>query len=529
MTSISKKVRLTLKRSFYALAISAMSISGLQASVSAKIDTGHGHITGVATEYGAQYMGIPYAEPPVGELRWKAPELRALPSNLDATTAGSGCPQGLSVFGTASVSEDCLFLNVYQPKSKRRFSRHHKNPVMVWIHGGALTYGESDAFDPAKLVEQGVVVVTINYRLGALGFMAHPAMTAEGEGASGNYGLMDQRAALQWVQKNIERFGGDPKRVTIFGESAGGLSVHAHIASPQSQGLFQRAIIQSGAYALSQPELSQWEYLGYGLAAGMGCPDQSLECLRSLSVEQILANQDPGPVGWLPIVDGAVLSQSVLSALQLGEFNKVPVIEGTTRNEYSLFTALSFDLTGNPVTSENYYQSIAQTGIPIEAVAAVAAYYPLENYSSPSAALSALGTDFLFACNSLSSTKLLSQYVPTYSYEFNDPNAPQTTLPPVSAPYGAYHGSEIQYVLGVNGVELGTYFDEGQKSLSKSMIRYWTSFAKYGNPNFSGAPLWIRYGSNYTLTKSLEPARPVTINNFSQTHQCDLWSAVLGG
>ncbi|WP_439134886.1 carboxylesterase/lipase family protein [Pseudomaricurvus sp.] len=493
----------------------------------------HGHdddntMTGVETDYGTKYLGIPYAEPPVGDLRWKAPQLLEFPEDYDATTVGAGCPQAPSAFGLPSVSEDCLYLNVYEPEKKRGFWGHIKRPVMVWIHGGAFTYGEGHTYDPEKLVEEGVVVVTVNYRLGALGFMAHPALTAEGGGASGNYGLMDQQAALQWVQDNIERFGGDPDRVTIFGESAGGLSVHAQIASPKAEELFSGAIIQSGAYALAQPPLQQWEYLGAGLAAAMGCPDQSLSCLRSLSVEQILANQDPGPVGWLPVVDGDVLPQTVQSALQSGDFNKVPVIEGTTRDEYSLFTALNFDLVGNPVTAENYYTAIAQSGIPVEAVPAVASFYPLEAYSSPGAAVTALGTDFLFACNSLSSIKLLSQHVPTYGYEFDDPNAPQILLPPVSFPYGSFHSSEIQYLLGTNGQAQGVNLSDEQKQLSDDMVRYWTSFAKFRTPNLSGAPLWIRYGSNYELMKSLKPTGPVSFNNFAEAHQCDLWSAVLG-
>lgn len=492
----------------------------------------HGHddkntVSGIETDYGTKYLGIPYAEPPVGELRWKAPQAVELPENFDATTAGPGCPQAPSAFGLPSVSEDCLYLNVYRPEPKKGIFGHIKKPVMVWIHGGAFTYGEGHTYDPEKLVEEGVVVVTVNYRLGALGFMAHPALSAEG-GASGNYGLMDQQAALQWVQENIESFGGDPDRVTIFGESAGGLSVHAQIASPKAAGLFSGAIVQSGAYALSQPTLQQWEYLGAGLAAAMGCPDQSLTCLRSLSVEQILANQDPGPVGWLPVVDGDLLPETMQAALQTGNFNKVPVIEGTTRDEYSLFAALSFDLVGNPVTADNYYAAIAQTGIPVEAVPAVASFYPLAAHASPGAALTALGTDFLFACNSLSSIKMLSQHVPTYAYEFNDPNAPQTSLPPVSFPYGAFHSSEIQYLLGTNGNAHGIYLNPEQKKLSDAMVRYWASFAKFGTPNLSGAPLWVRYGDNYELMKSLEPSRPATINNFSETHQCDLWSAVLG-
>lgn len=483
-------------------------------------------MTGVSTSYGTQYWGIPYAQPPVGELRWQAPRLLEFVEGYEAVSPGPSCPQGPSPFGVASVSEDCLYLNVFQPKAKKSLLAQVKNPVMVWLHGGALTYGEGFTYDPQKLVEEGVVVVTVNYRLGALGFMAHPALSAENRGASGNYGLMDQQVALRWVQKNIHRFGGDPQRVTVFGESAGGLSVHALLASPSAKGLFHRAIIQSGAYGLAQPTQQQWEMMGLGRAAAMGCTDQTATCLRSLSVEQILAHQDAGEVGWLPVVDGAVLPKTMKEAFHKGEFHRVPVMQGTTRDEYSLFTALSFELAGNPVTAENYVASIAQLGIPAEAAPLVAAFYPLAAHTSPAAALTAVGTDALFACNSLSAIKTLSRFVPTYGYEFNDPNAPQNILPPASFPYGAYHSAELQYLFGTGGQPHGVLLNRDQKKLSTAMVRYWTSFAKFGNPNLAGAPLWVRYGNNFELMKSLAPARPDTINNFAAVHQCDFWEAL---
>lgn len=485
-------------------------------------------MVGVATQYGTQFWGIPYAQAPVGELRWQAPRLLDYVEGYRATSPGASCPQGPSPFGVASVSEDCLYLNVFQPKPKKGWLAQVKSPVMVWLHGGALTYGEGFTYDPQKLVEEGVVVVTLNYRLGALGFMAHPALSAENGGASGNYGLMDQQAALRWVQKNIHRFGGDPQRVTIFGESAGGLSVHALLASPGAKGLFQRAIIQSGAYGLAHPTQQQWEMMGLGRAAAMGCTDQSAACLRSLGVEQILAHQDVGEVGWLPVVDGAVLPKTMKDAFRQGEFHRVPVMQGTTRDEYSLFTALSFELAGNPVTAENYVASIAQLGIPAQVAPLVAAFYPLDAHASPAVALTAVGTDALFACNSLSAIKTLSRFVPTFGYEFNDPNAPQNILPPASFPYGAYHSSELQYLFGTGGQPHGVLLNRDQKKLSNAMVRYWTSFAKFGNPNLAGAPLWVRYGENLKLMKSLAPARPDTINNFAAVHQCDFWEALQG-
>jgi para-nitrobenzyl esterase len=246
---------------------------------------------------------------------------------------------------------------------------------MVWIHGGALITGLSDIYDPTTFVEQGMVVVTINYRIGALGFMAHPALSAESpEGISGNYGLKDQQAALRWVQKNIRRFGGDPDNVTIFGESAGGYSVHAHLASPGSAGLFHRAIVQSGAYQLQQPSQADFENLGLGIAAAAGCSDQDAACLRSLPVETVLENQDIGAIGYSFVVDGVVLPMSVGESFYTGMFNQVPVMEGTTHDEWSLFVALLYDLNPEvgPVTLETYPNAIADTlGIPIETATAI--------------------------------------------------------------------------------------------------------------------------------------------------------------
>ncbi|MBC7976123.1 MAG: carboxylesterase family protein, partial [Myxococcales bacterium] len=216
--------------------------------------TTEGFVRGITTDATRQFRGIPYAAPPVGDRRWKPPQRAARwPGVLDTTQFRNHCPQAGGPFGEASDTEDCLFLNVTTPRELAFRLR----PVMVWIHGGGLTAGQSDVYDPTPLVDQGdVIVVTINYRLGALGFTAHPSLTAESaDAASGNYGLLDQQEALRWVRRNILLFGGDPTRVTIFGESAGGLSVHAHLASPTSHGLFQRAIVQSGAYQLAQPSL----------------------------------------------------------------------------------------------------------------------------------------------------------------------------------------------------------------------------------------------------------------------------------
>jgi carboxylesterase type B len=321
------------------------------------VPTDTGVVRGSSADGMRQFLGIPYAAPPVGELRWQPPQpAQRWQGVRDATQFANHCPQPPTPFGVASVTEDCLYLNVYTPEGKRR---GWWRPVMVWFHGGALFLGESDDYGPARLVDEGVVVVTVNYRLGILGFLAHPALSAESSyGGSGNYGIMDQQAALRWVRRNISRFGGDPHNVTIFGESAGGLSVHTHLASPESNGLFHRAIIQSGAYALDQPPLEIAELGGTAFAAATGCGDQSAGCLRSLTVEEILANQSSA--GFIPNLDGRVLQQTIRRALASGEFNRVPVMQGTTHDEWRLFVALD-ELVSGPLHPEDYVDAIAST------------------------------------------------------------------------------------------------------------------------------------------------------------------------
>ena len=235
------------------------------------VATADGRLRGQAAGTIDEFLGIPYAAPPVGPLRWRPPQPAAHWTGVrPATKFGPHCPQTGSPFGLASMSENCLFLNVYAPAGSLRGSL----PVMVWIHGGDLTAGESNDYNPAGLVRDGTVVVTINYRLGALGFLADPALKSP-NGSSGDYGLMDQQAALRWVQQNIRQFGGNPRNVTIFGESAGGLSVLSQLVSPAARGLFTKAIIESGSYSLLQPSLATAEASGEAFAAKAGCASQT--------------------------------------------------------------------------------------------------------------------------------------------------------------------------------------------------------------------------------------------------------------
>ena len=441
----------------------------------------------------------------------------------DATQFAPHCPQPPTPFGQASTSEDCLFLNVFTPS--REGNASHR-PVMVWIHGGALVTGESNDYIPTKLVDDGVTVVTINYRLGALGFLAHPAL-ADANGQSGDYGLMDQQAALRWVQRNIASFGGDPRNVTIFGESAGGLSVLSQVASPQARGLFERAIAESGSYNLTQASLSSAETAGEAFAASAGCASQTAACLRSLPVSAILASENAA--GYTPNINSEVLPETLKTAFATGNFNRVPIVNGTNRDEWRLFVALS-ELEGNPVTASNYQSMISSTlGVPSAAAAVIAAKYPLSAFPSPSVALGAVGTDAIFACPALTIDRSVSHFAPTFAYEFNDEHALQGFLPPVSFPYGAAHASEIRYLMDLPTAPFRATLSAAQQRLAKTMKGYWTNFAKRGFPSSSGSPLWRPFHDVTHRMQSLTPPAPQAETDFATTHNCAFWAAAAAG
>src|SRR5579875_2514071 len=447
--------------------------------------TADGAVRGLANGAVDEFLGIPYAAPPVGALRWRPPQPAASWSGVrDATTFAPHCPQ------PASPS------------------------------------GESNDYAPTQLVEDGVTVVTFNCRLGALGFLAHPAL-ADANGESGDYGLMDQQAALRWVQRNIASFGGDPRSVTIFGESAGGLSVLAQVASPQARGLFDRAIVESGSYNLSQASLASAEAAGEAFAAKAGCASQTAACLRSLPVSTILADQDAA--GYTPNINTEVLPETLETAFAAGDFNRVPIINGTNHDEWRLFVALS-ELAGNPVTASNYQSMISTTlGVSPAVAAVIAAKYPLSAYPSPSVALGAVGTDAIFACPALAIDELVSRFVPTFGYEFNDENAPEDFLPPVSFPYGAAHASEIQYLMALPTAAFPGTLSAQQQQLAAIMKGYWTNFAKRGVPSSFGTPFWPPFNDLIPVMQSLAPPAPRTEADFAITHNCAFWAALAAG
>jgi para-nitrobenzyl esterase len=387
------------------------------------------------------------------------------------------------------------------------------------------------------MVQSGNVIgVTINYRLGYLGFFAHPAIDAEGH-LNGNYGLMDQQFALKWVQRNIGAFGGDPNRVTIFGESAGGQSVYANLTSPTASGLFQRAISESGAYSEFQDyfdsivSLTQGESSGAGgvpagtsIAANAGCASQAAQCLRGLPAAT-LASAEPGIV--YPFVDGNILTQTPAAAFASGQFNQVPVISGGNHDEERIFVARQYDFAGHPLLTEADYDNAVIAAYPPGFGSVVLSVYLFASYPSAGVALAASETDVVLACPERNVVRSLSQYVPTYAYEFNDENAPDLFDPVPTFPLGAYHFAEVQYLFDLNLRFTGfNPFTSDQQQLSNTMIGYWTTFAANGDPNFAGAPNWSPYDSGTDQFQSLIPPTPIVESTFDSDHKCSsFWSS----
>src|SRR5580704_6314263 len=483
------------------------------------VGTADGQVRGRATGSVDEYLGIPYAAPPVGALRWRPPQPPAPWRGVRlATQFAPHCAQPASPSGRASMSEDCLYLNVFAPADYRGSAL----PVMVWIHGGGLVSGESEDYDPSGLVAHGVIVVTLNYRLGALGFLAHPALAATPGGPAGDYGLMDQQAALRWVQRNIRAFGGNQARVTIFGESAGGQSVLLQLASPTARGLFSRAIAESGGYALGQASLTSAETAGRAFAAKAGCPSQTAQCLRGLPVAAILASQDQ--TGATITIDGQVLTMPLKTAFASGQFNRVPIIDGSNHDEWRVFVALA-TFEGHPVTAASYVSTIATTLHVSRGIATIiAGQYPLASYPSPAVAMGTVGTDAIFACPTLLIDQSLARYVPTYAYEFNDENAPEN-LPRPGFAYGATHAAELQYLFRLNGA--ASAFTSGQQRLAAAMRSAWTSFAIAGQPAAAAGGAWPRFTAANQLMMSLIPPQPRPEATFAAEHHCAFWA--LGG
>jgi para-nitrobenzyl esterase len=495
------------------------------------VQTAQGAVQGETVNGINDFLGIPYATPPVGALRWVAPQPPASYSGTRQATAYSAyCPQGFSEIGPGGGSEDCLYLNVQAPASATASSNL---PVMVWIHGGGLTTGSGQEYDGSALINSGnVVYVSFNYRLGLLGFMGLPALAAQDpHGSSGNYGLLDQQAAIAWVRQNIAAFGGNPAKITIFGESAGGQSTIDQLVSPLL-GKVSAAIIESGAYARALPTQAQAQSTGETVAASVNCAPSNLTCLRAVPATTLVTLADnSSTIAIAPNVDGYVLPQQPFLAYAAGDFPHVPIIDGSNHDEYRLFVSEDEILAGQPWSAAEYAATIE--GAAPSYAAQVEAQYPLYQYTNPGFATAAVGTDYAFSCGALLLDALIAQYTTLYTYELTDPNVPNVFLPydPNMPSLGDSHAAELPYLFPAfknTLLNLGpAKFSPGQLNLAAGMRASWTSLARYGRPlNARGAP-WMPYSVSSHNFLALAAPSPTTEYNFFAFHKCSFWGPLL--
>ena len=520
MQAIAKLIRINLTLAIL-LSINLVGCTKKEAGMSAdmnkervnQVSTEHGILEGAWSEADASigvFRGIPYAQPPVGDLRWRAPQdLASWTGVRHATKFGAACWQSYSddAFvwsrGEFPRSEDCLHLNIWQPKKADATA-----PVMVWFHGGAHTGGFAhvELFDGTELARQGVVVVTVNYRLGPWGFLAHPALAEESEhNSTGNYGLMDKIAALKWVQKNIRSFGGNPDNVTLFGQSAGSSSVCALMASPLASGLFHKAIGQSAACLVKEKRDANGQQRGARLAqlalGELGAQDSESQVtakqLRSIDNQSLLSAMENSPwsEGSRIVVDGWVLPEAPVDVFNANQQAKVPLLVGSLANEGHELLPLN-----NALTESELDQYLSKTFA--ETAPKLKALYAEDLAISPGMALREILTDAFMAM----SMRGWAQYnhnadQPTYLYYmdyvppayqiylFDDPNL---NLPGGPRSTGAYHSGDLAYVFNNVG-KTGDFWLKEDFAMARAMSGYWTNFAKTGNPNGANLPNWARY------------------------------------
>ncbi len=461
------------------LAITAFAAISLAAAPAVAADTAkvaQGQLKGATAGEVVSFKGIPFAQPPVGDLRWRPPQpAKAWTGVRDATAYGPQCMQMRQVTPDVKQSEDCLTLNVWAPASAKP---GQKLPVMVWIHGGSFTGGSGSnaIYDGTHFAERGIVLVTVNYRLGRLGFFAHPALTAEQPGADlANYGMMDNLAALAWVQANIAAFGGDPKNVTAFGESAGGILINDLMSTPRSRGLFAKAISESGFGRVPGLPMDQAEKVGVTYAEGLGVKGtgaDALKALRALSADAL--SKPAGSV--TPILDGKVLPEGPAVAFAAGREMKVPYIAGGNSWEASLFP------NNTPLDRAGPLKD--------KIVAA---------YGSPSDIKMAqwdLGTESMVIEPDRMLARLHAKNGQK-AWVYYDSYIPASMRPTT---HGLAHGGEITYVFGNlsdrERVIAGRTFPAAtadDRKISTAMTDYWAEFAKSGAPGSAGGPAWPAY------------------------------------
>ncbi|UBU11570.1 carboxylesterase/lipase family protein [Nonomuraea gerenzanensis] len=457
-----------------------------------------GTIRGVADGDVLRYRGIRYASPPVGELRWRPPQpVARWRGVVPATTSGPACPQASDNAKESSDAEDCLTLDVTLPEKAGKKPR----PVMVWLHGGGFNAGRGADYDPRRLAVQGdVVVVTVEFRLGVLGYLALPGMSG-----GGTFGLQDQQAALRWVRRNAAAFGGDAGNVTLFGESGGGIATCGHLTSPASRGLFHKAIIQSGtcgtvllpnAVSPGTPRLPFWRPLKETYAATrtaarqVGCREAARmpECLRAKPVKELLkltgyfaAASYGGPI--LPVAPD-----------KARDFARVPVLSGHTSKE-ALMMAGVMSLLGRPITDANL-SGLLRQGFGDQADE-VTRRYPRDRYGTANEAWAAPYTDAIFSCPHVATQDALAKHTKVYAYVFGDDTAPPFIPTVPGFPAGAGHASELAYLFDVKDKPINldgrlVPLTRTQQSVARDMVTAWATFARTGTPASSGKA-WPRW------------------------------------
>lgn len=497
------------------------SIDGMAGAPGAGVvATKTGPVRGVVAHGVENFLGIPYAAPPTGDLRWRSPQPAARWQGVrSAQSFGGACPQALSIDSPRIEDEDCLFVNVERPLGTNSGA---KLPVFVYIHGGGFSGGSGDNENPNRVVEQnGVIGVTMNYRLGVFGFLAHPSLTAE-DGESGNYALEDQQAALRWVQDNIKNFGGDPSRVTISGESAGGFSVCGHLVSPGSRGLFSQAIMQSGACTITRT-LTAAETAGVAFGERFGCTGtEAAACLREQSAGALLNAPSPGN----QLVRGtSTLPVDPRVEIAAGNFARVPIVIGSTLDEGRAFSQSALGY-----TREQYEASVRQRwGVNADAVLT---HYPWpEDADQFSAAylLGAITTDTisLGGCQQRQLENDIARYVPTWAYEW----ATRGGVAWYDVPgydWGAGHATELPYLFpDRNGGANAAAFDARARSLAVELRAYWGAFVIDGTPQVAGLTEWPEYVvDRERLFFTLDGTRLISDAEYVANHQCEFWATL---
>ena len=502
-----------MRRPSFAFAALALALLALPARAAGPdtVTVAQGALHGAVAGPVASFKGIPFAAPPVGDLRWRPPQPPARWAGVrEATAYGPACMQmgQARAGGTISQSEDCLVLNVWKPANAKPGA---KLPVMVWIHGGAFIQGagSSPFYDGTRFAERGVVLVTVNYRLGRLGFFAHPALAAENpKGPLGNYGLMDNVAALKWVKANAAAFGGDPNNVTVFGESAGGILVNFLMATPEAKGLFQKAISQSGFGRSAGRPIAGAETVGASFASTLGVTGagpEAAKALRALTAAQLSAPvsglSDPGIPG--PIVDGVLVPEPPPAAFAAGREAKVPYIAGGNSWEASLF----------PQTKDNPEATLARLG---PARARVMAAY---GSADPATVAQDLTTETTVIEPDRHLARLHTKngqkaWVYYFSYL---PAAQRATV------RGMSHGGEIVYAfstlpdkpLTVGTRTIAAALPEDRR-IAEAMTAYWVAFAKASDPDSAGGVAWPRYDPATDPVLEFAVGGPVVKPHFHQ-------------